>query len=69
MCGIVGYIGTKKAKDISDLELKQLANIILNWNFKCKKPTDFKKAQVMFMDSLVTLKPLTKVRVIYEITE
>ena len=38
---------TKKANDISDLELKQLANIILNWNFKCKKPTDFKKAQVM----------------------
>ena len=38
---------TKKANDISDLELKHLANIILNWNFKCKKPTDFKKAQVM----------------------
>lgn len=31
--------------------------------------SDFTKAQVMFMDSLVTLKPLTKVRVIYELTE
>lgn len=37
----------KKSKDISDIELKQLTSIILNWNFKCKKPTDFKKAQVM----------------------
>ncbi len=42
-----GISNVKNCKDISDNELKQLTDKILNWNFICKKTTDFKKAQVM----------------------
>ncbi len=43
-CGI-NY--SKICKDISENELSQLVDKILNWNFICKKTTNFKKAQVM----------------------
>lgn len=42
-----GINNSKLCKDISDRELKQLVDKILNWNFVCKKTTYFKKAQVM----------------------
>lgn len=40
-----------------------------NVEWKVTVADTFEKAQVMFIDSLMTLKPLTKARVIYEITE
>lgn len=44
---ICGINCSKICKDISDKELRQLADKILNWKFNCNKTTDFKKAQVM----------------------
>ena len=57
----------KQVSSNSDNSIDGMTSKNIEWNVTVAD--SFKKVQVMFMDSLVTLKPLTKVRVIYEVVE